>query len=141
MGAAVRSRCTGGEAASSVHGIVPRRLAAISVRSAQSQTRTVSKRASATTPVIAAGDEICYSRARVKLEDHFGSRRAPSNPLVLRIWNPGPYQQNAAPQGLHRSWQPASDACEVRKNDLAANAALWDSGRVYAPHTALRRQP
>jgi hypothetical protein len=44
-----------GVAASSVQGIVPRRLAAISVRSAGSQTRTVVPWASATSAVIAAG--------------------------------------------------------------------------------------
>src|SRR6266516_3455869 len=44
-----------GLAGSSVQGIVPRRLAAISLRSAGSQTRTVSAWASATSAVIAAG--------------------------------------------------------------------------------------
>src|SRR5439155_21232048 len=44
-----------GMAGSSVQGIVPRRLAAISLRSAGSQTRTVSAWASATSAVIAAG--------------------------------------------------------------------------------------
>ena len=44
-----------GVAASSVQGILPRRFAAISLRSAGSQTRTVSAWASATRAVIAAG--------------------------------------------------------------------------------------
>src|SRR6266516_4896989 len=44
-----------GVAGSCVQGIVPRRLAAISLRSAGSQTRTVSAWASATSAVIAAG--------------------------------------------------------------------------------------
>src|SRR6266516_1678287 len=44
-----------GVAGSSVQGIVPRRFAAISLRSAGSQTRTVSAWASATSAVIAAG--------------------------------------------------------------------------------------
>src|SRR5205814_250338 len=70
-------------AGSCVQGIVPRRLAAISLRSAGSQTRTVSAWASATSAVIAAGlgATTCWRSSLVTII----SSKSPSSPSAPAI--------------------------------------------------------